>query len=124
MWELVAAVVDEDLQSLDRVSRSLLQQHGMTGAYVAARVHVVGSLCVGPDHAIRGHVSAQARGLPCEDEGAILGRRCEVGPGDGRRVAHNLGTLDEVFNGLLGAQAGERREAVGRDKMDVGELRS
>ena len=101
-----------------------MRQGGVAGAYVAARVHVVGRLCVGPDHAVRGHVGAQARGLPCEDEGAILGRGGEVGPGDGRRVAHNLGALDEVFDGLLGAQAGERGEAVGRDEMDVGKLRS
>jgi hypothetical protein len=122
--ELVAAVVDQDLERLDGVSRSSPWSHNVTGAYVAARVHVVSRLCVGPDHTIRGHVGSEAWWLPCEDEGAILGRCGEVGPGDGRRVAHNLGALDEVLDSLLRAQAGQRREAVGRDQMDVGKLRS
>jgi hypothetical protein len=91
-------------------------------AYVSAHVHVVGRLGIGPDHAVRGKVRMQARGLPCEDEGAIGRRSLEVGPRDGRRVAHDLWTTDEMFERLRGLEGGERRIAVRGHQMDVGKL--
>ena len=64
----------------------------------------------------------QARWLPCQQHGAILGRAGKEGPRDGRRVAHDLRASDEVLEGLRGLEVGQRREAVRGYQVDVGEL--
>lgn len=120
---VVARVVDEDLQCLDQVSKAAAAA-GRVGAYVAADGHVEGGLGVGPDHAVGRKVRAHARGLPCEDNGAVLRGGCKVRPRDGRGVAHNLRPLDEVLDRLLRAQLRQHGEPVRGHQMDVGELHS
>jgi hypothetical protein len=120
VWVVVAAVVDEDLERLGRVSR--LAAAVKSQSYVSAHVHVVGRLGIGPDHAIRGEVRVQARRLPCEDKGAVGWRRLEVGPRNGRRVAHNLGAADQMFERLRRLEGGECRKAVRGHQMHVGKL--
>lgn len=51
--------------------------------YIASHVHIIRRLSIRPDHTIGSKVSLHARRLPCKDNGAILGRGCEVGPGYG-----------------------------------------
>ena len=42
------------------------------GAYVAANRYFENLLGICPDHAIRSEVGSHSRGLPCEDDSAIL----------------------------------------------------
>lgn len=73
--------------------------------YIAAHVHVVCALSISPHHSVRRKHVAHARGLPGEDDGAIWRRGRQERPRNGRSVAHNLRTLDEVLEGLLSLQA-------------------
>jgi hypothetical protein len=76
--------------------------HSLQITYVASNVHVVCGLSVSPDHSIRREMRLHARGLPCEDNSAIRRRIREVGPGNGRGVAHYLWALDEMFERFCG----------------------
>ena len=68
-------------------------------------------------------MGSHARWLPREDHSAILRGGREVCPDDGRCVAHNLRSLDEVLDRLLWSQLRQDGESVRRDQVDVGELR-
>lgn len=92
----------------------------VANTYISAHIHVVCALSISPHHAIRGEHIAHARGLPCEDDSAILGRGCEVGPRDGGRVAHDLRAFDEVLEGLRSLEARESREAVRGYQVHMG----
>lgn len=94
----------------------------MQVAYIAADIHIECSLGIGPDHAIGCKVRLHARRLEREDDGAIRRRGREVGPRYRRCVAHYLRALDQVLERIGGLEGWDRREAVRRDQVDVGEL--
>lgn len=84
----------------------------LKGPYIASDIHVIGSLGIGPNHSIGGEVGLHARRLPGEEDGAIWGRCREVGPGHGRRVADDLGSFDEILEGLGRLETGNCRKSV------------
>jgi hypothetical protein len=102
MGIVVAAVVDEYLECLRGVNCTGRSHIACKITYVASNVHVVCGLSVSPDHSIRREMRLHARGLPCEDNSAIRRRIREVGPGNGRGVAHYLWALDEMFERFCG----------------------
>lgn len=68
-------------------------------------------------------MGSHARGLPCENDSAILRWGREVCPDDGRGVAHDLRAFDEVLDRLLRSQLRQDGESVRGDQVHVGELR-
>ena len=117
VWVVVAAVVDKHLQSLGGVryvDTRLDTRDWLGRTHVASYVHVVYRLSICPDHSVRSKMRLHAWWLPCEDDGAILWRGCEKGPGHGGRVAHDLGAFDKVLKRLGGLQTRQGGEAVQR----------
>jgi hypothetical protein len=94
----------------------------LRGTYITADVHIERGLSIGPNHTIRRKVRPHARRLECEDNCAIWRRGVEVGPCHGRRVAHYLGALDEVFESFGRLQGWQCRESVRGYEMNVGKL--
>lgn len=90
--------------------------------YIAAHIHVVCALGIGPDHSIRRKHVSHAWGLPGEDNSAIWRGGCQERPRNRRGVAHNLRAFDEILEGLSGLQARQGREAVRRYQMNMGKL--
>lgn len=94
----------------------------MQVAYIAADIHIECGLGIGPDHAIGCKVRLHTRWLEREEDGTIRRRGREVGPCYRRCVAHYLRALDEVFERICGLEGWDRREAIRRDQVDMGEL--
>jgi hypothetical protein len=106
MRVVIAAVVDENLEGLGEVRLDSDLSQGSRNTYVAANIDLICGLRVSPDHAIRCKLCSHARGLKCEEDCAVWRRRSEVGPCDGRGVAHYLRAFDEVFEGFRRLEAG------------------